>query len=59
TVLRGHQQAWRRDCNETRPHMALKDLTPSEFARQYSLRLKAHERPNTNAWHCLRNPSGS
>ncbi|RQU98533.1 hypothetical protein DF047_36985 [Burkholderia cenocepacia] len=31
-------EAWRRDYNETRPHMALKDLTPGEFARQYSLR---------------------
>ncbi|MDN7696748.1 hypothetical protein QZM13_35540 [Burkholderia cenocepacia] len=28
----------RRDYNETRPHMALKELTPGEFARQYSLR---------------------
>ncbi|RQU20041.1 hypothetical protein DF153_03775 [Burkholderia cenocepacia] len=47
------------DYNETRPHMALKDLTPGEFAGQYSLRPKAHERPNTNARHCPRNPSGS
>ncbi|MGF6292964.1 transposase InsO family protein [Paraburkholderia youngii] len=31
-------EAWRRDYNETRPHMALEDLTPGEFARQYSLR---------------------
>ncbi|WP_413227339.1 IS3 family transposase, partial [Burkholderia cenocepacia] len=31
-------EAWRRDYNETRPHMALKELTPGEFARQYSLR---------------------
>ncbi|KVC87624.1 hypothetical protein WL13_01820 [Burkholderia ubonensis] len=31
-------EAWHRDYNETRPHMALKDLTPGEFARQYSLR---------------------
>lgn len=31
-------EAWRRDYNETRPHMALNDLTPGEFARQYSLR---------------------
>ncbi|MCW3543626.1 IS3-like element ISBcen22 family transposase [Burkholderia cenocepacia] len=29
-------EAWRRDYNETRPHMALKELTPGEFARQYS-----------------------
>ncbi|MGF6959357.1 transposase InsO family protein [Paraburkholderia youngii] len=31
-------EAWRRDYNETRPHMALDDLTPGEFARQHSLR---------------------
>lgn len=31
-------EAWRHDYNETRPHMALNDLTPGEFARQYSLR---------------------
>ena len=31
-------EAWRRDYNETRPHMALNGLTPGEFARQYSLR---------------------
>ncbi|RKT98655.1 hypothetical protein C7H84_35920 [Burkholderia sp. Nafp2/4-1b] len=30
----------RRDYNEMRPHMA---LTPSEFARRYSLRPKGHE----------------
>lgn len=30
--------AWRRDYNETRPHQALNDLTPGEFARQHSLR---------------------
>lgn len=34
-------EAWRRDYNGSRPHMALKDLTPSEFARQYSLRHSA------------------
>ena len=27
-------EAWRRDYNETRPHMTLKDATPEEFARQ-------------------------
>lgn len=27
-------EAWRRDYNETRPHMALKDIAPEEFARQ-------------------------
>ena len=26
-------EAWRRDYNEVRPHSALKDLTPAEFAR--------------------------
>ncbi|WP_425606081.1 integrase core domain-containing protein [Paraburkholderia sejongensis] len=31
-------EAWRRDYNESRPHMALNDLTPGEFVRQYSLR---------------------
>jgi putative transposase len=31
-------EAWRRDYNETRPHMALNDLTPGEFVRQHSLR---------------------
>ncbi len=31
-------EAWRRDYKETRPHMALKELTPGEFVRQYSLR---------------------
>jgi hypothetical protein len=25
-------EAWRRDYNETRPHMALKDIAPEEFA---------------------------
>jgi putative transposase len=33
-------EAWRQDYNESRPHMALNDLTPGEFARQYSLRPK-------------------
>lgn len=28
----GVLEAWRRDYNESRPHSALKDLTPSEFA---------------------------
>lgn len=27
-------EAWRRDYNETRPHMTLKDATPEEFVRQ-------------------------
>jgi putative transposase len=27
-------EAWRRDYNETRPHMALNDATPEEYARQ-------------------------
>ncbi|RKP46909.1 hypothetical protein D7S89_16285 [Trinickia fusca] len=31
-------EAWHRDDNETRRHMALNDLTPAELARQYSLR---------------------
>lgn len=31
-------ERWRRDYNETRPRMALNDLTPGEFTRQYSLR---------------------
>lgn len=31
-------RAWRRDYNETRPHIALKELTPGEFVRQYSRR---------------------
>jgi putative transposase len=31
-------EAWRKDYNETRPHMALNDLTPGEFARLQSLR---------------------
>ncbi len=31
-------EAWRRDYNESRPHQALNDLTPGEFARQHSLR---------------------
>ena len=26
-------EAWRRDYNETRPHMSLKDVTPEEYAR--------------------------
>ncbi|SMG00592.1 Mobile element protein [Burkholderia singularis] len=52
-------EAWRRDYNEMRPYTALKDLTPGEFARQYSLRPKAHEKPNTNARRCPRNSSGS
>lgn len=26
-------EAWRRDCNESRPHMALGDRSPAEFAR--------------------------
>lgn len=34
-------EAWRQDYNETRPHMALNDLTPGEFARKYSLRQQA------------------
>ncbi|MBO1016821.1 transposase [Achromobacter sp. SD115] len=34
--LRG--EAWRQDYNDARPHMALKDLTPGEFARKYCLR---------------------
>jgi len=29
-----HADAWRRDDNESRPHMALKGLSPAEFARQ-------------------------
>lgn|GEM_PF-6522759 len=31
-------EAWRRDYNESRPHMAPNDLTPGEFVRQHSLR---------------------
>lgn len=31
-------KVWRQDYNESRPHMALNDLTPGEFARKYSLR---------------------
>lgn len=27
-------ESWRRDYNETRPHMALKDIAPEEYARQ-------------------------
>lgn len=27
-------EAWRRDYNESRPHSALMDLTPAEYARQ-------------------------
>ncbi|WP_175896230.1 integrase core domain-containing protein, partial [Burkholderia cepacia] len=27
-------EAWRRDYNESRPHSALKELAPAEFARQ-------------------------
>jgi putative transposase len=27
-------EGWRRDYNETRPHMALKDAAPEEYARQ-------------------------
>ncbi|NIF70274.1 IS3 family transposase [Burkholderia sp. Ap-962] len=30
-------EAWRRDYNERRPHSALKDLAPAEFARQLAL----------------------
>nr|WP_186237978.1 IS3 family transposase [Burkholderia gladioli] len=30
-------EAWRRDYNESRPHSALKDLAPAEFARQMAL----------------------
>ena len=26
-------EAWRRDYNETRPHMALNDVAPEEYAR--------------------------
>lgn len=33
-------EAWRQDYNENRPHMALQDLTPGEYARKYSLPLK-------------------
>jgi putative transposase len=29
-----HAEAWRRDYNEGRPHMALNGLSPAEFARQ-------------------------
>ena len=29
-----HAEAWRRDYNESRPHMALNGLSPAEFARQ-------------------------
>ncbi|CAM3254728.1 IS3 family transposase [Burkholderia ubonensis] len=31
-------EAWRQDYNESRPHMALDDLAPGEFARQFGLR---------------------
>lgn len=31
-------EVWRQDYNESRPHMALNDLTPGEFARQHCLR---------------------
>ena len=34
-------EAWRQDYNESRPHMALNDLTPDEFARKYSVRQPA------------------
>lgn len=34
-------EAWRRDYDETRPHMALNELTPGEFARLHRLRLAA------------------
>lgn len=30
-------EAWRRDYNESRPHMALRNVVPSEFARQQRL----------------------
>jgi len=30
-------EAWRRDYNESRPHSALKELAPAEFARQLVL----------------------
>ncbi|POS08901.1 hypothetical protein C3Y08_07305 [Burkholderia gladioli] len=30
-------EAWRRDDNESRPHSALKELAPAEFARQLAL----------------------
>ena len=31
-------EAWRRDYNETRPHMALNDVSPREYARQSGAR---------------------
>jgi putative transposase len=27
-------ESWRRDYNETRPHMALNDVAPEEYARR-------------------------
>jgi putative transposase len=30
-------EAWRRDYNETRPHMALNDIAPEVYARQLGL----------------------
>jgi putative transposase len=34
-------EAWRRDYNESRPHMALKDRTPAEFARGLGARAQS------------------
>jgi putative transposase len=34
-------EAWLRGYNESRPYMALNDLAPGTFARQFSLRPKA------------------
>jgi putative transposase len=31
-------EVWRRDGNESRPRMALKDRTPAEFARELAAR---------------------
>jgi len=42
-------EKWRRDYNQQRPHSALADRTPQEFARaamQLSFGLSAAERPN-------------
>lgn len=42
-------EAWRVDYNETRPHAALKDQTPSFFARSLASEVleQAHDRPNS------------
>jgi putative transposase len=34
--VKGKLVAWRQDCNQHRPHSALGDLTPMEFAYRHS-----------------------